>query len=416
MKKVLIITYHFPPSRKIGAIRSKGLAKYLPLFGWKPIFIVPLLFEKPDENFDVIETHPSYQKILPFYFSRRGRKNLERISKPLPPFYKKVYSFFRGMLDIPDNRVGWFPFAYEVAKKTIEEENIRHLISIFGPATCHIIGSRLKRRYGNIFWIADFRDPWTLYRKMTLRNKFERKLEMETLKSADIISIVSEEMAEDMKGFYKNKKVFFIPNGFDPEEMADGNQELTKKFTITHTGSLDKKTRNPEILLVAVSQLIENGKISKKDIELRFLGKKQEWIVNLGKKYNIKEVIKYYGWKEREKVINFQRKSQILFLLQTKGIGEAKAMTGKIYEYFSSLRPILSIGEKENIMKKILKKTNAGIHCSTLEEIKEVLLNWYKEWKLTGVVKYRGEKKEILKYSHIEMAKKFAKILEDGEI
>ncbi|HOV21569.1 MAG TPA: hypothetical protein PLW95_02675 [bacterium] len=410
MKKVLIITYHFPPSKKVGVLRIKGLAKYLPEFGWEPVFVIPLLQQEPEINSQIIETHPPYQKFFKYYFSK-AKKRIKKISLPLPPFHKRVKSFFRGMIDIPDNRIGWLPFAYEAGKNLIEKEKINHMISILGPATCHLVGSNLKKRYKNIFWIADFRDPWTLYKNNTLINKYKRNLEIETLKEADAITIVTRKLAYDMKKIHKNKDIYFIPNGFDPEEIDLQPQKLTENFTITHTGSLFINKRSPELLFKALSELIKEQKIKANDISIRFFGKNQNWVLPLAEKYGLKDVVKYYGERERKECLKKQRESQLLLIIQVEGKGEEGCLTGKIFEYLTSFRPILSIGDKDNEVSNLLKETDSGIHCTTVCELKETVLKYYREWEEKGYIGYSGIKEEIMKYSHREMAKKFADIL-----
>ncbi len=413
-KKILYITYHFPPSTKVGAIRAKGFAKYMPCFGWKVIVLSPLLLGTPDSEFHIIETHPSYQKMPRYIFNRNLHKKIKSISTFLPPIHQRIYSFFRGIIDIPDSRIGWLQFAAYAGEKIIEEEKPDIIVSNFGPATCHIIASYLKKSHPEIFWLADFRDPWTQFRKNSIRTRFEKSLEDKTLKYADALSIVSEYLANALHKDHPDKKIYVIPNGFDPDEMIIENNPTTDKFIITHTGSLNMKFRRPSILFEALHNLIKIGKIEKQYIRVIFYGQNQSWVLRDAHSYGIDEIVSYGGVKNRQEILEIQKNSQILLLIWRSGKGEEGTLTGKIFEYLAAGRPIISIGEKPGEVERLLQKTKAGIHCRTVSETQNLLYHAYQEWLKNHCVKYHGIRQEIMNYSHIEMAKKFSKALENG--
>lgn len=117
----------------------------------------------------------------------------------------------------------------------------------------------------------------------------------------------------------------------------------------------------------------------------------------------------------RERAITEQRKAQILLLLTWNHPAEKGVYTGKLFDYLAARRPILSIGYTDGgVVKELLDKTQAGVHCSNETELREYLLKAYREYKELGAVQYHGIEAEIMKYSHREMARKFAKVL--GEV
>ncbi len=413
-KRVLYITYHFPPSKKVGAVRAKGFAKYMPAFNWKVTVLSPVLPGNPDNQFHIVETHPPYQKILPYILDSKLRRRMRNIPSCMPAIHKRIYSFFRGMIDIPDSRIGWLPFAVCAGKKIIEKEKPYAIVSNFGPATCHIIASYLKKSYPEIFWLADFRDPWTQFRNPSLRTSFEKSLESKTLRHADALSIVSEYLADALRRDYPDKRVYVIPNGFDPDEMTTENNPETPMFVITHTGSLHPKFRTPEILFKALQNLIKLKKIRKEHIRVMFYGHNQLWVLKQACQYNLKDIVSYEGTRNREEILEIQRNSQILLLIWRSGKGEEGTLTGKIFEYLAAGRSIISIGENAGEVERLLQKTNAGVHCRTVSEIQDLLYREYQQWLADGRVKYEGVRQEIMKYSHIEMARKFSQAIENG--
>ncbi len=412
MRKVLVITYRFPPSGKVGALRSRGIARYLPEFGWKPVFIVPVLFGKPESSFTLIETHPPYRKMLKYYFDREGKKRLKNILLPLPPLYKRAYSFMRGAVDFPDNMAGWFPFAEKAARDTIITERIKHMITISGPMSCHLTGLSIKKQFPEIFWLADYRDPWTIHENGSALKRLEKKMERNVISSVDAISIVTPQWAEEYRRFFPGKKVYTIPNGFDTCEINTGDSKLADEFTITHTGELYRGDMTPEPLFIALSELMRENKVSS--FSLKFFGSKQKWLIPMAKKYGIRNFVHYYGRIERNEILAMQKESHVLFLPEIRFLNGKGRLTAKIYEYLAAMRPVIYTGKEDTAIAHFLNETQAGFTCPNVETAKNVLLQLYSQWKKCGTVDYTGLKKEILKYTHREMARKFAESLEGG--
>jgi len=84
----------------------------------------------------------------------------------------------------------------------------------------------------------------------------------------------------------------------------------------------------------------------------------------------------------------------------------------KIFEYLAARRPVLAVGGFPDVVDQLLDETKAGVSGQTGEDIKAVLLRLYQEYKSTGAVSYSGDEAETSKYSHREMAKRFAAILD----
>ena len=205
-----------------------------------------------------------------------------------------------------------------------------------------------------------------------------------------------------------NKRCFSIPHGFDPEIFFNSTNNLDSKLTITYTGSLYKGKRNPEILFNAINNLINKGSIKSDDILVNFYG--DECIKDVIKKLKIEKFVKYKGRISREETLKKQKTSQILLLINGNSEIETSFYTSKMFEYLAAQRPILAIG-KRGIIQELLNETKSGVFCEDINSIEKQLLKWYEEWKLYGEVKFKGTRNKILKYSHIEIAKKFANIL-----
>jgi len=421
MKKVLVITYYFPPRPEIASVRLRGLAKYLPAFDWEPVVLTATLPGPPEPRFSVVQTPYPGDATARFkkkVFPDPTRGLLEQVGVE-PTTSKGKYShasllgtLARGIVAYPDDQKGWCPFAVEAGCKLIDDLGIDAIISSSAPVTTHIIAKQLKARY-SLPWIADLRDLWTqnhYYTYGPFRKWLERRLEIETLAQADSLVTVSEPLAQTLSTLHYDKPVYSIPNGFDSDEVEPAS--LTKEFTITYSGTLYQGMRDPKPLLKALNNLIGEGAMDPNTIRVRFFGPSQYWLEQEIKKYHLERVVSQCGVVPREIALANQRESHILLLLNWTHPAEAGVYTGKIFEYLAAQRPILALGGLGGVVKELLEKTSAGIHVSKPEELERALLNYYSEYRSTGKIGYHGLADHIQEYSHRKMAAKFAQVLE----
>lgn len=374
------------------------------------------LGEDPDSRFgppndfrkknQVIETHNYTSKKT---VGLGARKRLGRW-KPLLRF---VYRRYSEIVHYPDKEKGWISFALNAGEKLLENEAVDAMISSYSPATCHIIAQKLKEKH-KIPWVADFRDLWTQnhnYPYSPLRKFFEKRLELRTLSTADALVTTSTFWAEKLKTLH-GKAAYTITNGFDPETIAKGKVQLTKKFTITYTGQIYTGKQDPSKLLAALKTLISEGTIDPKNVEVRFYGTETELLKRETERYGLSDVVRQYGIIPRTASFEKQRESQLLLLLNWEDPLEKGTYTGKVFEYLAAQRPILVTGGFGNdVIEELLAETNSGVYCSTVEEIKKAARELYLEYKTKGKVAYHGMVEKIDKYSYREMAKNFAEIL-----
>jgi len=420
MKKVLIISYHFPPRPTTGGLRIQGLAKYLPEFGWEPIILTPTLLNHPDTKFRVIQT--SYSDIITYWKKRFGLRPEKGVKEQFGIITNKgkkslidsILIFLEEIIAYPDSQKGWYKFAVDAGDKLLQKEDFDAIISSSSPVTSHLIAKELKKRH-KIPWVADLRDLWTqnhYYPYSQIRKFWEKRLELKTLREANALVTVSQPLAEKLKILHKGKLIHNILNGFDPKDFNVSHTNLTKKFTITYTGSLYQGKRDPTKLFEALQSLISEKKINSNDIEVRLYGSKEDWLEENIKYHKLQNIVKYYGVVPREIALKKQRESQLLLLLMWDNPHEKGVYTSKVFEYLATQRPILVTGIKEGVVEKLLKYTNAGVCAISVEDIKKIIEKFYNEYKEKGYVSYRGDKTKIKKYSQREMAKKFAMILD----
>jgi glycosyltransferase involved in cell wall biosynthesis len=420
LRNVLIITYFFPPMPEIGGIRLHGLAKYLPEHGWNPIILTPVLPGEPDPRFHVIQT--SYDDIK-FKWKKRLRLNPKETlnkqfgisrAKDRPSIIDLLAYLPREIILYPDSIRGWYRHAIPAGDRLLQSEQIDAVLSSSYPATCHLIAKALAEKY-RVPWIADLRDLWTqnpYSNHCVLRRFAEKRLEIRTLSKASALVTVSKPLADDLSRLHIHKPVHVITNGFDPEDACFAPPELTDKFTITYTGVLYDGQREPSILFKALQNLMNNCVIDPKRVEVRFFGSQDPWLFDEIEDANLEDIVKVLGFVPRDQALQKQRESQLLLLLLWNNPQEKGVYTGKVFEYLAARRPIIALnGPDESVVKDLLNETQAGHYLSSLKDLEVVLSKYYLEYIKAGAVP-PTEASATSKYSQLEMAKKFADLLD----
>ena len=421
MKKVLIISYYFPPNPEIGGWRIRGLAQYLPYFSWQPIILTKNLPNNSNLKYNIIRTSNfeydsvnSFKKRIGFDTKKTIKKQVGKSDlKNKKTLLDILLDFAVEIIAYPDQHKIWYSHAFELGDKLLTSESIDAIISSSTPMISHIIAHDLKKKH-DVPWIADLRDLWTQnhYNSYScIRKSFEKKLEIETLATSDAITTVSNNLVLELKNLHKEKSVYSIPNGFDLDEFNDPKTYFANKFTITHTGSLYKGKRDPSKLFKALHELIEEQKIDREQIEVFFYGPPEDWMKQEIEKYDLKGIIFDCGLVSRDIALLKQKESQLLLILQWDHPSEIGVYTGKLFDYLAAKRPILAIGGQKGVINELLEETEVGFFVSSVEDVKDVITEYYNEYKLNNQVSYKGNILKIKKYSQKEMARKFAEIL-----
>ena len=424
MKRVLIITYQFPPNPSVASVRPAGLAKYLPEFGWQPVVLTARMPGRSAAGLTLIETpykdlFGSWKRLLGIDPDQNIMTQVNQLKRKL--HIKSERSLLDRMVAIvgeivayPDPQKGWKSPAIEAGSDFLGREPVDAIISSSSPYTVHIIARTLKLRH-RIPWVADFRDLWTqnhYYPYSRLRRRMERGLELRTLSSADTLVTVSGPLTQRLEELHKGKPAHTITNGFDPSEVNSPTASLTEKFTITYTGNLYPGKQSPEPLFAALKQLIDEGAIDSSSVEVRFYGPEAGWIESQASHYGIEGLVKQFGIIRRHEALDRQRESQLLLLLKWNDPSEKGTYSGKVFEYLAARRPIVAVGGYQDVVSELLDETGAGREGSTAEDVKSVLQGFLDEYRANGKLSYRGDQNKADRYSQRGMAQKYAQVLD----
>lgn len=396
MKKVLIITYYWPPSGGSQVLRWLKFSKYLPEFEWEPVIYTPENPEPQETDNSLVQEIPVKIKVIkrpiwePYKFYRilNKKKKDEKIStafiseKKSNLIVEKASNFIRSNFFIPDARKFWIKPSFRFLKKYIKNNTVDLIVSSGPPHSMHIIAFLLKKNL-NIPWIADFRDPWTnidYYKDLLLTYRADKKhhrLEKKVLTTADFILAIGPTMKEE---FIKAgaKKVKTITNGFDDYKLSADNIKLDRKFSITHIGSIPK-SRNAEIFWKALSELIKTQKGFGDNLQINLIGKVDYSVFDSLNKYNLINFTIQYKYIPHLQALKRMSMSQVLLLLINNTQNAKGILTNKFFEYLSVKRPILAIGPTDGDIANILTSSKAGriSEFNDLNNIKENIVSYY---------------------------------------
>ena len=416
MKKILYLAFYYNHTNEIASKRLQGVSKYLPKFGFEPIVIVPKT-SNPTVKLDgvrVVET--DYEDMLSkFIPNKKGKetKNEPNSENEEDKLISKAIPFAGELFAYPDGMKYWKRPAFEKCCEIIEKEHIEGIISSSFPTTSHLIAHDLKEKY-NIPWIADLRDLWNLnpyINHTTIRNHFERKLELETFENADVLTTTTPLAKKTLETLHPTKKIVSIVSGYDPEDYKYITQTVnTDRLTLMYAGSLYEGKRDPSILFEAINELISEDNIKKDEIALNFYGDATN-LKELSEKYNISANVGIHGKISHEEVLQKQANSDVLLLISWMDENEKMFIPGKVYECIASKKPVLSIGYHEGSLKEFIEKTNIGYHVSTVDETKKAIYDYYQKYN-NNELEYTGNE-FAAEYSIENTAKNFSKILEE---
>lgn len=383
MKRVLIISYYWPPTGGSGVQRWVKFAKYLPEEGWQPVIYTPenpeqlakdtsLEAEVPEET-EVIKTHiiepyELYKKVLRKSGHSKEAVEVNPVNAQHKSLLQKAAMWVRGNLFRPDPRCLWIRPSVRFLKKYLAEHPVDLIVSTGPPQSMHLIGLRLARETG-LPWIADFRDPWTrifYFKHLQMTKATERwheKMEKKVLDEASAVVAVSPLVQQEFQAM-TDTPVELITNGFDEcdfegSECTEAYGGPEKNFTITHTG-LFAADGNPTVLWDVLSEKCAKDEQFRKLLKIKLIGKNDDQIIKALEDRGLKDMLEDMGYQPHSAAVQEQRTASVLILPLRKEPEYKAVLPGKLFEYLASFRPVLGIGQTDGAMAMILNETKTG--------------------------------------------------------
>ncbi|MBQ9449705.1 MAG: glycosyltransferase family 4 protein [Bacteroidales bacterium] len=377
MKRLLIITYYWPPTGGSGVQRWVKFCKYLPQYGWQPVVYTPENPEQLARDESLLSDIPACAEIIktpilePYAVYRKltGGKQGEEVNPvnaQKKNWKQRLSLWIRGNCFVPDPRIGWVRPSVRFLKRYLREHPVDAVVTTGPPHSVHLIGLGLKKALG-LHWIADFRDPWTemfYYKHLGLTPASDRRqhrLEQRVLDGADTVISVSPPVAADFQAKTKTP-VVLITNGFDEDDFQvplNGRSPVCTSLKLVHTG-LFAADGNPLNLWDALAERCSADPAFRERLQIRLAGKVDRAITDAIRARGLGGNLVELGYLPHDETVREQRAADILLLPLRQEPEYAKVLPGKIFEYLAARRPVLGIGQEDGAAAQVLRDAGAG--------------------------------------------------------
>lgn len=423
-KRVLIITYYWPPSGGSGVQRWLKFAKYLPESGWEPVIFTP---ENPDfdlQDESLAKEIPDQLEVIKFpiwepyqLFSKVKRKSKTHPGRLLEQkdrgFLEKAAIWMRANLLVPDPRVFWVKPSVKFLTDLAKSGQFQAVITTGPPHSMHLIGLELKRKTG-LPWVADFRDPWSQWEfldKLPMTDLVRRRhqsLEQSVLNEANAVLTISPTFQHDLEKLAQ-RKINLLTNGYDPADLpADFSPKAKKEreLHLVYSGVIDS-IRNPIPVLKAMKEeFVETGE----EVRMTFVGKVSEQVRDFVQADAwLSGRVFFPGYVSHGEVFGFYAKADALVLILTDTKNAQGNIPGKLFEYLATGVPVLALGDPAGDSAKILQEAGGG-EVIRHEDFVKIQIALRKLMDGDGAAKSEAK---IDRFSRQALAHDLAKILDE---
>jgi glycosyltransferase involved in cell wall biosynthesis len=432
-RKILLVSYLFPPVGGIGVQRALSLAKYLPRCGYEvyilkagnaggPVRDPALARQIPAE----VTVYEAFTPEIPFAIRQKLWARLSGGAKSgLPSVgtrsgqksWKHLLSKTAARLLCPEPEILWVPFARRKAREIIRRHQIEFVLITVPPFSALVVGPELKREFPQLRLISDFRDEWLSFYLKDFEfqnNEHTRRraeaIEAEAVRCSDLVVAVNQSSCDVIRRRYPEQpdaKFIVVPNGYDPEVFAGfaPRPSHSPRMLITHVGTV-YKTASPRYFLEAVDGLPPE---IQAQVETRFVGRisaSEEPF--LERRSNVTML----GFIPQEQALRYMEDTDFLLLTMTNDI----SVPGKLFEYMATGKPILAITAPGSEVDRILRETAAGLSAppGDPEAIRAMLLHAFETWR-RGKKLIEGRGAPVERYERPRLAEEYGRFIQNIE-
>lgn len=377
-KRILLIAYHFPPLNSVASSRTYAFARYLGELGHEVVVVAPA------HRGDSCSYHPdglgkAYRLVAAGVIDHIDRnQSLLGRSEQRGFFESLMNTGFRLKKQLSYRVIGnfltsgdnWLRPAVRTTRELCEQWRPDVVISSCSPIATHLAAWNLKRHYPQICWIADYRDLWSdnacVPNAIFPLSLVQQRLESFLNKRASCIVTVSETLQAILQNRCR-QPVYIVENGYFAEDVRGVEQDptnFTKKYTFSATGAIYRQKRDPTPFFRALRELTQEGKLSETDVEIRFYGDNSYLLQEMIAEEKVSPIVSLLPLVSRAESLAIQRGSTGLLFLEADDPVSRGYLTGKLFEYLVSGRPILAVGiSLEHEAAKVIARSHTGYVC-----------------------------------------------------
>lgn len=435
MKRILVVTYHFPPDGEIGAVRPYELARHLPEFGFVPVVLTvePTFAESPDPGFQ--PEGVSADRIVRTVVQSTSRDWVLRAWQAMSAQLRRRVSVSgtgpqpsaldspkrrpqsvsrRGVLAwlaFPDSRYGWYKPALRAGDALLAKEPCDLVLSTSPPRVAHLVASRLATRH-NIPWIMDLRDPWHIAGTSPgtadggLLARLQGALFKQHAARAALLVVNTEVHREHLERTLgpRVRKTVCVPNGLDASSSTGGDDRRTR-FSIGYFGQMSGR-RSARAFLEGWRYWLEHRSAGGEDLIACFVGVDFEDTRRLAHVLRLDRVT-FSPRVPRQEMAALMAEQYVLLVLAND---QPLQIPGKVYEYLTAGRRILACTERDSATARLLGRAEGCQVAETPEEVANALERWSREYS-AGAGALVERRALLASMTHRHRAEQFAKLL-----
>lgn len=428
MKKVLVVAYYYPPMGMGGVQRTAKFVRYLSDFGWEPtvLTVKPIHYYAHDNTLleevsgvRTIRTDSMDPLRLQFQFKRiLGKQNPSSSASGKSSFLEKVNFNLSPWLFIPDTKIPWVPWAVHRAKQCLKKDSYDLIFTTSPPHSVHLVGRQLKKKT-SIPWVADFRDNWLAEAYEKLPTPFHRMLNRQMATScvqqADHVIAICDPIADYLRQLSGKSASDFtvLPNGFDRSDFDSVPVSgKNKKLTISYCGGL-YPARSPEPFFKGLALALNRLPAMADAIHIRFVGSINGVpMAELINKYGLNNVVTTYGYVTHDESIRYLCSSDLLLLLISSDSSPG-IVTGKVFEYLASEKPVLGIVPQGEAAKLLVEHQRGWVvHPDDIEHIAQTLLKILEHYQKGKLMLAEDAGKSVAHLERYEQTRKLAALFD----
>jgi hypothetical protein len=258
---------------------------------------------------------------------------------------------------------------FEKTLKIIESKKINYIIISGPPFSLFFLIKKIKKKFPYIKIIVDYRDSWTgrinnlslLLVKKIVRNFIEKKI----LNYVEYILVATNNIKKNLSQITK-KKIILITNGyinnFNNTKLTQRNSSRSKKILVGYFGLISDQSDGYRDIKILYN-IFKNDLFLQNKYIFYFFGN------NTISKTSIKNfsIFKFKKNIPYKNVLSVMRQMDYLLCLHTERNTSKEVITGKLYEYISSKRPIIFISAGDTEGGEIVKKYRLGYSINYLK-------------------------------------------------
>lgn len=403
MKRVLVITNHWPPTGGRPVYRWLKLCKYLPEFGWQPMVFAPepsdsdlvddslfvdVASDQQVVRFPVPAPSPTYTlaaKLLIgdhelFAGSRRPHSE-DWTSK------QQLFAWIHDNMLIPDARAPWVDPAVSFLTDYLINAKVSVVLSTGPPHSMHLVGQALARNL-DLPWVADFRNPWRINLEEDHRipplawsRKKHRRLRQSVIRGADALVVTAPTYVAELQ-FAGANFVEVLTDGFDYADLPKPRVLNRNRFIIHHSGDLTPDT-NHEVFWEALRNVGRGVLGFQSNVEIELVGHVHSSVIEMAERYGFATNVQATGPSKRAEALDRMASAHVLLLpVDRSGRGPGQ-IPDQTYDYLAAGRPILAIGPREGDLARILTETRSGavVEFDDYHGLKQIIDNWYRRFQ-----------------------------------